>query len=41
MEAAVSLAAWIAQGAITRRACDTRRDELRSMTGIDVSALLP
>ncbi|OLL31065.1 MFS transporter [Burkholderia sp. SRS-W-2-2016] len=37
--AMISLAVWIAQGALIRRACDTRRDELDKMADIDTSAL--
>ncbi|MGF6969853.1 hypothetical protein OKW43_006948 [Paraburkholderia sp. WC7.3g] len=35
----ISLALWITQGPTTRRACDTRRDELDKMAEVDTSAL--
>ncbi|KIG01914.1 MFS transporter [Caballeronia concitans] len=38
--AILSLAIWIAQGAVIRRACETRRDELSRMADVDGSALL-
>lgn len=39
--AAISLAVWIMQGSLIRRACDTRVGELEKMPDIDASALFP
>lgn len=41
LAAAFGLAVWFAQGALIRRACDSRRDELDKMADLDTSALLP
>ncbi|QGZ65348.1 MFS transporter [Paraburkholderia acidisoli] len=39
--ALVSIAVWVARGAVIRRDCDSRRDTLDKMTDLDATALFP